>query len=147
MDRYESSLARACLVFSGLNCLYEYSVPQDFEIPSLYFPPTEIQPSQSTLNGYSSEYTIYAKVFALTTRDAVSLAEKVVQGIMLKKCTIPIYLENGNESGELMKLEPPEARESDEGVAQLILRYRVARRFTAEKQTASKSIGINKNYK
>jgi hypothetical protein len=121
-------------------------MPQDFAIPSLYFPPTETLPALSSLNSYQSEYTIYAKVFALTKREAGKLAEKIVQGIMLKKCTVPVYLENGKDSGKSLRLEPPESRVTDEGTAQVTLRYRIIRTYTTEHHTGVSAVGINKKY-
>ena len=86
MDQYASSLARICLELGGISVFYENNVPEDFVIPSLYFPSAEQVPSGSALNSYQLKHSIYAKVFALTRREAGELAGKIVEGIMDKQC-------------------------------------------------------------
>lgn len=146
MDQYESSLARACLELGGISVFYEDNVPEDFEIPSLYFPPAETAPSGLGLNSYQTKYSIYAKIFALTKREACGLAEKIARGIMDKKCRLPVYREDGTDSGQLMKLELPVSWAVDEGMAQVTLTYRITRAFTEMEHPAAKAVGINKNY-
>lgn len=146
MDQYESSIARVCLELSKIPCLYEDNVPENFMVPSLYFPAHSSYPSASALNSYQSSYSIYAKVFAVTKREAGELAEKIVQGIMLRKCQIPLFEENGADSGKIIKLDPPSSRVIDEGMAQVTLTYRIIRGFTKEKSTGAQSVNINKNY-
>ncbi|MDE5564983.1 MAG: hypothetical protein K2I93_07485 [Oscillospiraceae bacterium] len=146
MDQYESSLARVCLELGGISCLYEDNVPENFMVPSLYFPPHAVFPSASALGSYQSSYTIYAKVFAATKREAEELAEKIVQGIMLQKCLIPVFEENGADSGNVIKLEPPSSKGIDEGMAQITLTYKIIRVFKETKYPSVQSVEINKNY-
>lgn len=146
MNQYESSLARTCLELGGISVLYETNVPEDFAVPSLYFPAVETFPSGSALNSYQTKYSIYAKVFALTKREAGELAEKIVEGIMQKNCRLPVYKEDGTDSGMCIKLEPPSSRVVDEGMAQVILSYKIIKAFTEVKHPAAKTVGINKNY-
>lgn len=146
MDQYESSIARACLELGGILYLYEDNVPENFMVPSLYFPAPSVFPSASTLGSYQSCYSIYANVFAATKREAEKLAEKIVQGIMLKKCLLPVFEENGTDSGKVIKLDPPSSRGIDEGMAQITLTYCIIRAFTQTKSAGVESMNINKNY-
>jgi len=138
------SMGGAKILFS----LYpiEDNVPEDFAIPSLYFPSAETAPSGMGLNNYQTKYSIYAKVFALTKRDAEELAEMIVRGIMDRKCRISVYNKDGTESGAVIKLDPPTSWGVDEGMAQVTLSYRIIRAYAELKHPAAKSVGINKNY-
>lgn len=146
MDRYIASLARACLEMGGLETLYMDNIPSDFMVPSLYFPPTEIDPSGSAFNSYRTDYTIYAKVFAATRQDAMDKAEAITEGMMRSRCLLPVYNPDGTESGELIKVDPPAARVIDEGVAQINLAYHIVRRFKEQQVDMVQKIGINKYY-
>lgn len=146
MDQYESSIARACLEYSGISTLYEDSVPEDFMIPSLYFPPAELSTSGSTLKSYQAKYSIYVKVFALTKREACGLAEKIVRGIIDKGCKLPVYNFDGTDSGAIIKLEPPTAFGVDEGMAQVTLSYKIIRSSIEKKYPAAGAVGIKKYY-
>ena len=100
MDQYESSLARICLELGGISVFYENNVPENFAVPSLYFPPAEQASSGSALNSYQLKYSVYAKVFALTRREAGELAGKIVKGIMDRQCRLPVFREDGTRSEE-----------------------------------------------
>ena len=146
MDQYASSLARICLELGGISVFYENNVPEAFVIPSLYFPSAEQVPSGSALNSYQLKHSIYAKVFALTRREAGELAGKIVEGIMDKQCRLPVFHEDGTDSGMILKLDPPTSWIVDEGIAQVTLTYRLIRAFTSVKHPAASSVGINKYY-
>lgn len=146
MDQYLASLARACTDLGGLTNFHTDNMPSDFAVPALYFPPPESDPSGSAFNSYRTEYTIYAKVFAATRQDAMDIAEMIVQGIMLKKCRLPVYGVDGKETGDILKVQPPGARVIDEGVAQITLIYSIYRQYPKETVTMMKDIGINKYY-
>lgn len=146
MDRYVASLAKACLSMGDLETLYTDNIPSDFKVPSLYFPPTEMDPSGSALNSYRTDYTIYAKVFAATRQDAMDIAGVIVQEIMRLRCLLPVYNPDGTESGELIKVNPPAARVIDEGVAQINLAYHIVRKYKEQQVTMVQNIGINKYY-
>lgn len=146
MNQYDASIMRSCLEFAGLQYWYEENLPEEFAVPSLYFPAAEDFPSRSALGSYQSEYSIYAKLFATSDREAVELAESIVQCIMCRNCRLPVYTAGGKESGEIVKLEPPTARLSDTNVAQITLTYKVIRSYERKPQPLSQGVNINKNY-
>ena len=146
MDQYIASLARSCLELGNISIFYDENMPEDFIIPSLYFPPPETSLSGSALGSYSTKYSIYAKVFAKTKLEAVMMADSIAQGIMMKKCLIPIYNEDGTDSGEIFKMDPPDVRGVNEGMAQITLIFRIIRAFTETKYPGAQSVDINKNY-
>lgn len=146
MNQYESSIMKSCMDFSGVQFSYDENLPEDFAVPSLYFPAAENLPAKSTFGSYKSEYSIFAKLFATSDREAMELAEKIVQGIMSLNCRLPVYTISGKDAGTIVKLEPPAIRLSDVNVAQITLVYKVIRMYKQQKQNAVQNIGINKNY-
>ena len=147
MEQYEASLARVCLELSGINELYDEQVPEDFKVPSLYFPPKEVDPNASALNSFEEASTLYIQLFASTRTHAEELAHKIVKGIMLKRCRIPVYNVDGTDSGALLKLDTPTARVVDEGVAQITVTYRVHYSFTEASVPKASSVNINMGQK
>lgn len=147
MNQYEASIARACLEYTGIQYFYDENVPENFMIPSLYFPTSEIDTNAVQLNGYNTKYSIYAKVFALTKREALELAEKIVQGIISNHCMLTIFNADGTKGTGLIKLETPSARVIDEGIAQITLNYRILRKcIETNKAPGANSIGVNKYF-
>lgn len=146
MDQYASSLARVCLELGGMSVFYDDNVPENFAIPSLYFPSPEQTPSGSALNSYQTRYSIYAKVFAVTRKEAGELAGRIVRGIMGRQCRIPLYNEDGTDSGMSLKLEPPTSWIVDEGMAQVTLTYRITRAFISVKHPDAGTVGINRYF-
>lgn len=146
MNQYEASIMRCCLEFAGMQYWYDGNLPEGFAVPSIYFPAAEDLPSRSTLSSYQSEYSIFAKLFASSDREAMELAEKIVQGIMSLNCRLPVYDVSGEKAGTIVKLEPPTMRLSDTNVAQITLIYKVIRSHKRLKQNAVQGVSINKNY-
>ncbi len=144
MDQYESSLARICLELGGISVFYENNVPENFAVPSLYFPPAEQASSGSALNSYQLKYSVYAKVFALTRREAGELAGKIVKGIMDRQCRLPVFREDGTDSGMILKLDPPTSWVVDEGMAQVTLTYRLISASLGTKYSLAQKVYINK---
>lgn len=147
MNQYIASLANTCLSLASANLeFYAESVPENFRIPALYFPPSEVDSSESALNSFSTRRTIYAKVFASDRNGALEIAEGIQQGIMLYRCHIPLYDVDGKATGTHFKVEPPDARIIDEGMAQITLSYTLISAFPEEEIPKAKSIDINKYY-
>ena len=146
MNQYESSIMKSCIDFSGVQFAYDENLPEGFAVPSLYFPAAENLPGKSALGSYRSEYSIFAKVFATSDREAMELAEKIVQGIMSLNCRLPVYTREGKDTGTIVKMELPTMRLSDDNVAQITLAYKVIRLYEQQKQNSVQNVSINKNY-
>lgn len=146
MNQYDASIMRSCLEFSGLQYWYEDSMPEKFAVPSIYFPAAEDFPSKSALGSYQSEYSIYAKLFATSDREAMELADNIVQGIMYRNCRLPVYTADGKKSGVTIKMEPPITRLAATNVAQITFVYKVVRSYKREPQAPSQGVNINKNF-
>lgn len=144
MDAYTASLANRCLVLSGIENFFTGNVPENFRIPALYFPPPEETPGNWTLNGHETTYTVFAKVFAATREAAMELADAIAQGIMAGRRFIPLLGADGTETGNLFKVDPPDARIVDEGVAQVTLAWKAVRQYREEDADMIAEIEIHK---
>lgn len=142
MDAYLASLAKLCLTLSGIENFFTGNVPQEFRIPALYFPPPEETPEAWSMGGYAVSYAVYTKVFAATREDALSFADAISRGIMARRRLVPLLAPDGTKTGEAFKTGPPEARIIDEGVAQVLLSYRLIRPYTEEEAEKIKKIYI-----
>lgn len=142
MNAYEKSLLKQCLTLAGITQWYADTMPEDFYVPCIYFPAVYADPQSSTLNEYAARKTIYAKVFASTRREAGELAEKIADGIMEKRRLIPLLEQDGTESGETFKVEPPVTSVIDDGTAQIVLTYNLRKRFYEDESTGIHEIII-----
>ena len=143
MDQYTACLARACLDFGDLDYLYTGNVPSDFKIPCLYIPPDDLVSSKSALNNYALKHSVYAKVFAKDREAAGEIMAAIVEGIAQVRYRLTVYDQDGKETGELLQIQPPDARVIDEGVAQITLVYSIKRRYPEPEFPKAKYYHIN----
>lgn len=143
MDQYNACLARACLEYGGLDYLYTGKVPSDFKIPCLYLPPDDLGSSKSALNNYAIKHSVYAKVFAKDREAAGEIMTAIVEGIAQMRYRLPVYAQDGTKTGEILQIQPPDARVIDEGVAQITLVYTIKRRYPEPEFPKAKYYHIN----
>lgn len=105
---------------------YYTDIPQDFTVPSVYFPIPEITTCGDTFNTYGAEYDWYIKFFHSTTQAAYLLALKALTAIKENRNLIPLLDENGAKIGGI-RIKDPELRIADECAVQLTIRF-VSRR-------------------
>lgn len=105
---------------------YYRDIPQDFVVPSVYFPVPEISTGGDTFNTYGVEYDWYIKFFHSTTQEAYSLALKALTAIKENRNLIPLLDENGAKIGGI-RIKDPDLRIVDECAVQLTIRF-VSRR-------------------
>lgn len=105
---------------------YYRDIPQDFIVPSVYFPVPEITTSGDTFNSYGAEYNWYVKFIHSTTQEAYSLALKALTAIKENRNLIPLLDKNSSKIGGI-RIKDPDLRVVDECAAQLSIRF-VSRR-------------------
>lgn len=99
--------------------VYTDRMPQDFVVPSLYFPQPITADAPSSISSYRLDCSLAVKVFAKTDEQAVDAAEQIAQTIREFRMVIPIIDEDGRNTGKYMRLRKANTRIIDEGVAQL----------------------------
>ncbi|MDD3029765.1 MAG: hypothetical protein PHS57_05755 [Alphaproteobacteria bacterium] len=108
---------------------YYWNVPQDFVIPSVYFPVPEITTYGDTFTSYRFEYMWYIKCFAKTANDAHAMGLAVVSAIKEHRNIVPLIDEDGALTGKGFRLLDPSARAIEDGVCQITIRWNSPRPY------------------
>ncbi len=99
--------------------LYQKRLKQDFERPSMYFPPPIIRSFPATVASYKNIYLWFVKVFDKDSEAAFSTASTLQTALMKKRLLVPEIDITGAETGGYIRLTKAHARELDDGVCQL----------------------------
>lgn len=99
--------------------LYFDEIPEQFAVPSVYFPVPATAGRKVTLSSYRNTITLNCWFMEGKDWDAQWKAAKMRDLIMMENCSIPIINEDGTESKRTMRIGEPETRRIDEGIVQL----------------------------
>lgn len=124
---------------------YYYEVPQEFEYPAIYFPQPEISTRGETFHTYASEYVMYVNIMAETTEEAQERGLKVLSKLKQRRNLVPIIGNDGEETGENLRLKDPSLRKVDSGVVQLTLEW-TSRRPYDEKEVSKMQVVSRINF-
>lgn len=122
---------------------YYRNIPQDFVVPSVYFPVPEITTCGDTFNTYGAEYDWYIKFLHSTTQEAYSLALKALTAIKENRNLIPLLDENGAKNGEGIRIKDPDLRIVDECAVQLTIRFVSRRQYIQSNGPKSQDFAID----
>ena len=114
---------------------YFGEVPENFAVPSIYYPVPERTSGGFSTESYSAEYAVYLKIFAADSLSSDGLAEDVMDGIMSAGRNIPTYDTDGKQDGHWFHVYNVEARNIEMGVTQIYLTYKVQRGYYEEPAT------------
>ena len=133
MQQEMASIIRSVLEFAGDPSPYYFDIPENFAVPSIYFPSPELETSGETFFHYGTDYTIYAKCFAMTSEDAYWMALLVAAKIREKRNLIPLISSTGEVlPGQWVRVGDPSAKPLDDGAAQLKLTWRTRKPYEGE---------------
>ncbi|WP_408893506.1 phage portal protein [Paenibacillus taichungensis] len=118
MNNDVGSIMAACFRIHPVQ-VYTDRMPQDFVVPSLYFPQPIIVDAPSSVISHRLDCSLAVKVFAKTDEQAADEAEQIARTIRQFRMAIPIIDEDGRNTGKYMRLRKMDSRIIDEGVAQL----------------------------
>jgi len=111
---------------------YYHSIPQDFRVPAVYFPPPEIESAGDTLSTYTFEYTLFVKFFHKDVHLAYKMGLDAITAIQRKKNLVPLIAETGETVPDRwFRLRDPSLRAIDNG-AQLTLMWRSSRSYDSD---------------
>jgi len=110
---------------------YYYSVPEDFMVPAVYFPPPELTTDGDTLLTYAVTYRWYVKFFHKDTQSAYELGFAALNAIQYRKNLIPLIDETGALTGRGFRMKDPALRSLDVGMVQLTLTWDSPRPYYA----------------
>ncbi|WP_368653764.1 DUF6838 family protein [Ornithinibacillus sp. 4-3] len=103
--------------------IYDKELPQEFEVPSMYFPLPTSFGSNDTNQTYLKSYTLNIKVFHDDTNQAYYQAEKLADTIASNREVIPMVDVDGAETGDFIRFNRIETRDGSNGAAMLILNW------------------------
>lgn len=146
MEQEPASVARFVLgAVPGLTPYYE-KIPEDFIVPSVYFPKPVFTSRGDTLSGYALEYDWTLTFFASTDEEAQENATKALNALCYKRRLVPLIDEAGEAvEGRGVRLGDPELRRADSGAYQLFLRWTSRRGYEVTEKTPAREVHININ--
>ncbi|MGG3801790.1 phage portal protein [Metabacillus fastidiosus] len=93
--------------------IYEEEVPQDFEIPSMYFPQPFSFNSNDSLSTFMKTYNLNVKLFHENGKLAYEKAEHIADAVNTQRGLIPLINQDGTSTGEYLRISRIEARVTD----------------------------------
>ncbi|SFM29114.1 hypothetical protein SAMN04487943_11254 [Gracilibacillus orientalis] len=103
--------------------IYDLKLPQDFKVPSLYFPVPTSFSSNDTNQTYLKSYTLNVKLFHHDSKLAYYKAEELADHIANNREVIPMVDVEGEKTGDYIRFNRIETRIGENGVAILILNW------------------------
>ncbi len=99
--------------------VYFDEVPEDYAVPSLYFPVPQTSSRKVSLSTYMTEITVNCRFMDVTDWRANDRATTVRDCLLLDDCVIPIVSAEGEVAEKGLHTDQPEVRRIDEGIVQL----------------------------
>lgn len=81
--------------------VYEEEIPQDFAVPSLYFPPASTVDGVDTVSTFQKFYVLNVKLFHENAQKAHNEAERIADTLRSNRGIIPLMQESGEDTGIL----------------------------------------------
>lgn len=124
MEQELASVISFCLKQEpSIQKFYTKRVKEGFANPSLYCPPPQMVGGQDTFSTYLKTYIWPIKIFDKDSELASRKAESIADKIMSLRFTIPLVAPDGSETGDGLRFKRVEAKEIDDGVAQILLSW------------------------
>ncbi len=143
MEDVVLSLTRHMADLCQVKEVYFREVEDGFTTPSLYAPPVDQKAFGDTLTTFRFDNSIFYKVFAETTQEAMETARKAVFQVQCKKLLVPLFLETGEEAGSFFRLKNISHKKVDDGVAQIHAQFLSVHQYDVEDHARAERIYWN----
>lgn len=110
---------------------YYYEVPEQFVTPAIYFPEPEINTRGETFFTYASEYAWYINIIAGTSAEAHERGLRLLTLLKRGRNLVPIINEDGEDTGQKLRLKDPKLKNVEAGVVQLSIEWTSRRPYDA----------------
>ncbi len=117
------SMVHLCQLAAGIATVYIGDLPEERELPALFFAPPGVVDAASTSGSFQKKYTLSLHILHLDNRQAFSSAEAVADAIRYPRYQIPLLDEAGEETGNQIRIEQLEVQMVEKGKAQLTLKW------------------------
>lgn len=127
-----AGIARFILKYADNPQPYYNEIMKDFIVPSVYFPPAEVDSSAFSFDSYEVSYSWFIKFFARDKVGAYKNARTVMEQILRKRRLIPLYNIAGKATGENLQIKDPKIKGLDGAAYQLTVEWDVIRSYDTE---------------
>ena len=138
-----ASLAQFILNNANNSEPYYSEIPMDFIVPSVYFPPPEVDTYGETFRTFRLRYYWNVKFFHQTVEDAYALAMGVLVAFKKAKHLIPLINENGEPTGEYLRVNDPSIKKLDDGAYHIKLEWDSRRPYDNTESAYMQNIILN----
>lgn len=133
-EQEAASIMRYVLDAAGSPRPYYHNIPQAFAVPSVFFPTPEVTTGPDTFLSYGVDFQWYIKIFAKTTERAYEKGLRVLTAIQAGRRLIPLLNEEGEATGERLRINDPALKAIDDkatglGAAQLHISWKSRRPY------------------
>ena len=130
----DPEIASIIKCFNDVNKVKVYidTVPQNFIIPSMYFPKPITDGGVDSFSSYTNDYQMFVKIFEKDSIKAYEKAESIMEYIKKARYIISIYNPDGTKSNNFLRIDRLNSREIESRVRQIGVRWRSRRRFVNE---------------
>lgn len=119
LEKEAASIAEFVTKAAGKVKPYYCNIPENFAVPSVYFPKPDVTSGNDTFSTYSAEYTIFINFFHSSTELAYELALPVLHKINAARRLIPLINETGENTGKYVRIKNVELKKVDECAYQM----------------------------
>lgn len=140
IEREVASVIRFILDNAGEINPYYNSVPENFLVPAVFFPPPEVNDRADTLYSYGATYLWPITFHASTSEEAYAVALSVFHAIKRARSRVPYIHDDGSLDERGMKLDSASVKPVDECVAQLLITF-TARKGLTDDEIKKKMTG------
>ena len=102
--------------------VYTKEVPENFEVPSMYFPEPFSFGGNDTNMTFDKTYSLPVKLFHKDGQQAYAEAESIADTVQKKRSVIPLLNSDGTATGQYIRLGRIETRVTD-GVASIVVNW------------------------
>ncbi|QNK87749.1 phage portal protein [Sporosarcina sp. resist] len=126
--------------------VYTKEVPENFVVPSFYFPTPFSFDSNDTTSTFMKTYNLPVKLFHKDAQQANSEAERIADTVRRKRMLIPLINPDGSGTGKFIRITRIETRIT-EGVASIIVNWDSRYHYDREDYVALENFKINNGVK
>ncbi len=122
---------------------YFDEVPEDMEIPCVFYPSPHQKSGDFSTNTYATTFTLYAKVMDIDNVSAGGKCSQIVHAISGSRYKVPLVDEKGKRTGNNFRIDSMEATKADEGVWQIEISWKRYTRFDEKAATLAREFYFN----
>lgn len=122
---------------------YYRNMPENFAVPSVYFPCPDVIGGNDTFSTYRADYTIFINFFHSSTELAYELALPVLHKINEARRIIPVFDKAGKNTGKFVRIKNAELKKADECAYQMQIDWICRRPYSREEAQLVQNFYLN----